>query len=144
MKLRQIVILIPADCTENQAKTQILQFVSHAYTHPEIIDCEQLSISVQDVEIIPVIAAKQQQVIESNVEQLLSSLISGVNNKKFTAKTQYGKVKSYLTKDKNFVKALISAGVLNPESVQVANIGNLLSEFDLEYLPAILKELTNV
>jgi len=144
MKLRQIVILIPENWTENQAKTQILQFVSHAYSHPEIIDCGELSISVQDVEIIPVIAAKQQQAVEANIEQLLSSLISGVNNKRFTAKTQYGKVRAFLTKDKNFVKALITAGVLNPESVQVANIGNLLSEFDLEYLPAILKELTNV
>ena len=144
MKLRQITILVPVNCTENQAKTQILQAISHAYMHPELIDCEELNVSVHDVEIIPVIAAKQEQVVTLNAEQLLSSLITGVNNKRSTAKTQYGKVKTFLTKDKNFVKALISAGVLNPESIQVANIHNLLSDYDLEYLPAILKELSNV
>ena len=144
MKLRQITILISAEFTEDQAIQSVAQAIQHAYSHPAVIDCQELTISVNDVEIIPVIDAKKPRSVELNVEQLLSSLISGVNNKKFAAKTQYGKVKTFLTKDKNFVKALISAGVLNPESVQVAHIHNLLSDYDLEYLPAILNELSNV
>ena len=144
MKLRQITTLIPEGFTVEQAIQNVSQAIYHAYLHPAVIDCQELTISVNDVEIIPVIDAKKSQSAELNVEQLLSSLISGVNNKKFAAKTQYGKVKTFLTKDKNFVKALISAGVLNPQSVQVAHIHNLLSDYDLEYLPAILNELSNV
>lgn len=144
MKLRQIAILIPDGFTEDQAIENVSQAIRHAYSHPAVIDYSQLAVSFSDVEIIPIIDAKKPRSVELNVEQLLSSLISGVNNKKFAAKTQYGKVKTFLTKDKNFVKALISAGVLNPESVQVAHIHNLLSDYDLEYLPAILNELSNV